>query len=104
VKKNRGVTLVELLVIIVIIGILAWVVIPMSAGSSSDNSAIAAAEAQGFSNVRVATTHRWLSASWHGCGNDDWKATVVTATNPLGRTVTMTVCEGLWFKKATVRF
>jgi type II secretory pathway pseudopilin PulG len=97
-------TLVELMIVVLIIGIMAWVVIPLLAGPSSDDSAAAAAQAQGFRDVQVVSAHRWLSAGWHGCGSDDWKATVVIATNPLGNTVTMTVCEGLWFKKATVRF
>lgn len=101
--KRKGFTLIELMIVLTIIAILAIVIGGAFSGSSNRGDAISAAEASGFQNVKVVDTHHWIFAHYHGCSDRDWKATVVTATNPLGKTVTITVCEGFWLKGATIR-
>ena len=41
---------------------------------------------------------------WLACGRDDQYSTKFTATNPVGMRVSGTVCAGLFFKGATIRF
>ena len=100
--KQKGFTVAELLIVVTVICALLFVVFSLFS-EEGEGSAISAAEASGFQNVKVLETYRWAFAHFHGCSDRDWKATIVTATNPLGKNVTLTVCEGFWFKGATIR-
>lgn len=42
--------------------------------------------------------------AWFECGDDDRFHTQFTATNPVGQTVTGTVCCGLFSKGCTIRY
>ena len=75
----------------------------MMSDNQNNQRATQTAEAFGFRNPKVVNVHRWISASINGCG-DDWKATKITATNPIGKEVAITVCEGMFFKRATIRY
>lgn len=101
--KQKGYTLIELMVAVVVILIVFFAIDALSSSSKDSIGAISAAEASGFQNVKVVSTHRFISAYFNGCDKNDWKATAMTATNPIGKTVTITVCEGLLFKGATIR-
>lgn len=41
---------------------------------------------------------------WFACSGDDWYATEFCATNKEGKRVCGTVCSGLFFKSATIRW
>lgn len=57
-----------------------------------------ALEAEGFKNIEV-TGYKWMA-----CAKDDTYHTGFRAVNREGRTVTGTVCSGVWFKNATIRY
>ncbi len=81
-----------------------FVIILALATDWNTSAAVKAVEDEGYQNVKVTGTHRWLSARWfYGCGKDDWKATKVSAINNLGKEIELTVCEGFFFKAITVR-
>jgi len=64
--------------------------------------AIQIAEDQGYSNVEINGSD-WLFASWHGCAQGDGRAVYITAINPTGQEVDVTVCIGWPLKGSTVR-
>jgi hypothetical protein len=55
-------------------------------------------EAQGYKDVQV-TGYNFLA-----CSEDDTYHTGFTAISPAGRQIKGTVCAGLFFKGATIRF
>lgn len=73
----------------------------LSVGFCKPTEARKAMEKGGFSEIQIAHTHRFV-APLHGCGRDDLVVYEVRAINPIGKPVSITVCDGL-FKHATVR-
>lgn len=65
---------------------------------SNGNDARKALEAQGFTEIE---TTGW---SAFACSEDDFYSTGFVATNPYGKRVNGTVCSGLLFKNATIRW
>lgn len=68
------------------------------AGCTQPNNAQALLESQGYTDVRI-TGYNWWS-----CSDDDTYHTGFTAKGPTGKTIEGTVCAGLFFKGATIRF
>lgn len=68
------------------------------AGCSDASTATRALQDAGYSDIQT------TGYSFFSCGQDDTFATGFTATNPAGRRVSGTVCSGLLFKGATIRF
>lgn len=62
------------------------------------NNAQQLLEAQGYTDVQI-TGYRWFA-----CSDDDTYRTGFTATSPAGKSIKGTVCAGLFFKGATIRF
>ena len=102
--KQKGESLIGTLLTLTIFIVLPAIVAGGMAITGYQNTAdaLAAAEAFGFKNPKVVNTYRWISASTNGCGYE-WKATKMTAINPTGKEVSITVCEGAFFKGATIR-
>ena len=69
----------------------------MSSGTS-ERDAQKALSAMGFTEIKT-TGYKPFS-----CGKNDFFHTGFKAKNPLGQTVTGTVCSGLLIKDSTVRF
>jgi len=67
-------------------------------GCTNKEDAERALKAQGFTNIE--TTGYNIFA----CSEDDFYHTGFKAVNTKGQTVTGTVCSGLMFKNATIRF
>lgn len=76
---------------------LAVVAIALSACSDSDGAKRHLSN-MGFTNIE---TQGW---SFFGCSEDDFWKTEFTAKGPTGQNVEGVVCEGFFFKGATVRF
>ncbi len=55
-------------------------------------------ESAGYSDIHT------TGYSWFECGKDDTFHTGFTAKNPVGKTVSGTVCCGMWTKGCTIRF
>ena len=70
----------------------------MLVGCTSKEDANRALRSQGFTDIHI-TGYDFLS-----CSKDDFYHTGFTAKNMQGITVRGTVCSGLIFKSATVRF
>ncbi len=86
-------TLVGYLIVFVIIGFIA-----LAVGCTDEKSANKALTNEGYTDIKI--------EGWAGpfqCG-DDWNATEFTAKNSQGKTVNGTVCSGLLFKNATIRW
>lgn len=97
-KAEKGdVEVISFLVICIVLAVIALIAM----ATSNENSALSAAEAQGYSDISIKSVHRFFSADLHGCS--DWKATVMKVTNPIGKKVEIIVCEGLIMKGATIR-
>ena len=77
--------------------ILAIAIIAFS-GCTNKTDAKRALKAQGFKNVQI------TGCNFFACGKDDFYRTGFTAVNQQGSKVSGTVCSGLLFKNATVRF
>jgi len=77
---------------------IAMVVILVLAGCTSKQDAERALKAQGFNDIKV-TGYDFLA-----CSSDDFYHTGFTATNTNGKIVRGTVCSGILFKNATIRF
>lgn len=65
---------------------------------SSSNDARHALESAGYTDIQITG---WSPFS---CSEDDTFSTGFIAKNPAGQTVKGTVCSGLFFKGATIRF
>lgn len=65
---------------------------------SNGNDAQKALEAQGFTDIET------TGYSAFACSDDDFFSTGFVATNPQGKRVKGTVCSGLLFKNATIRW
>jgi prepilin-type N-terminal cleavage/methylation domain-containing protein len=96
VRKKRGFTLVELMVVSAIIVVITIVVIGLAGGFSSEDyptKAKRTAEANGLLDVTVGGVHHWGSSSY-GCGDDDGVAIEVTGRSRAETTVAAVVCCG----------
>lgn len=67
-------------------------------GCTNAGDAREALDAQGFTDITI------TGYDWFACSEDDWNHTGFIATNPQGKRVSGTVCSGLLFKSATVRW
>ena len=67
-------------------------------GCTSQSDAERALKAEGYENIQM-TGYNILS-----CSEDDFYHTGFSAVNHKGRVVTGTVCSGLLFKSATIRY
>lgn len=68
------------------------------AGCSNNEDAQRALSGAGYKNIQT------QGYAFFACGKDDFYSTEFTATNPAGQNVSGTVCSGLLFKGATIRF
>lgn len=68
------------------------------AACTKPNSAQALLESQGYTDVRI-TGYNWFS-----CSDDDSYRTGFEAKSPTGKPISGTVCAGLFYKGATIRF
>ena len=57
---------------------------------------------QGFSDIQI-TNRAWFLVGLRGCDEKDSVRFDATATNPLGKRVSLYVCSGWIFKGATIR-
>lgn len=62
------------------------------------NDAERALSSAGYTDIKV------QGYDWFGCSKDDFYHTKFVAKNPAGQYVKGTVCSGLLFKNATIRF
>jgi len=67
-------------------------------GCTNRDDADRALQAQGFTNIQE-TGYDFMA-----CSENDFYHTGFTATNSNGKRVSGTVCSGIFFKSATVRF
>jgi len=67
-------------------------------GCTSQQDAERALDGAGFTNIQM-TGYNFMA-----CSEDDFYHTGFVAKNPQGNTVSGTVCSGMLFKSATVRF
>ena len=68
----------------------------------SEEGVAKSVEKQGYRDVQIVSKHIFF-VGWRGCGKDDEAAFKVTATNPAGQRVDLTVCVGWPFKGVTIR-
>lgn len=69
---------------------------------ASQNVAIRALEAQGFSNIQI-VDHAWFAVGFRGCDKNDAARFTAKATNPAGKPTQVYVCTGVFFKGGTIR-
>lgn len=69
-----------------------------AAGCTSPNDAYRALNSAGFTDIEIYGYDPWA------CSEDDFYHTKFSAVNPLGNRVDGTVCSGLLFKNATIRY
>ncbi|MCK5538635.1 MAG: hypothetical protein KAI79_17560 [Bacteroidales bacterium] len=67
-------------------------------GCTSQSDAERALQAEGYENIQM------TGYSIFSCSEDDFYRTGFSAVNQKGRVVTGTVCSGLLFKSATIRY
>lgn len=67
-------------------------------GCTSERDARRALEAEGYSDIRI------TGYNFFACSKDDFFHTGFEAKNREGKRVTGTVCSGLFFKNATIRY
>ena len=82
---------------IVVLSILLSIGFVMS-GCTNRTDAERALKAEGFSDIKI------TGYSWFACSEDDFYHTGFEATNHNGAKVKGTVCSGLLFKNATIRY
>jgi len=70
----------------------------LASGCSSQSDANRALKGAGYTNIKTD------GYDFFACGGDDFFHTKFTANNPVGNKVSGTVCSGLLFKSATIRF
>ena len=78
--------------------LLAVITAMLFTGCTSQSDAERALKAEGYENIQM-TGYNILS-----CSEDDFYRTGFSAVNHKGRVVTGTVCSGLLFKSATIRY
>lgn len=78
--------------------ILALIVLLFLTGCTSKADAERALKAQGFNDIKI------TGYNLFACSEDDFYHTGFTARNQNGKYVSGTVCSGLLFKDATIRF
>lgn len=74
------------------------VVMVMLSGCTSPEDANRALSAEGYTNIQM------TGFDLFSCSQDDFYHTGFSATNSQGRIVTGTVCSGMLFKSATIRY
>lgn len=67
-------------------------------GCTQPDRSKALLEAQGYQDVQITGYNFW------SCSEDDTYHTGFTATSPAGQQIKGTVCAGMFFKGATIRF
>lgn len=67
-------------------------------GCTSETDTNRALEGAGFTEIQIG------GYDVLGCSEDDFFHTKFTAKNPAGKIVSGTVCSGVLFKNATIRF
>jgi len=85
---------------IVLLAFFAFVFVMNMDDSSSAEQALINA---GFSHPTCSENH-WFLKQMNGCSEDDSFAWDCTAINSKGKKINVTVCTGLLFKKATIRY
>lgn len=68
------------------------------AGCTDETGSRKALNNAGFTDIQITGFEPFV------CGKDDTYATGFTATNPVGRRVSGTVCCGVWDKGCTIRW
>ena len=104
-RNRRGVTLIELLIVVAIVAIVVTIAVGYLGGgmtAQDDAQAMRALEANGFTNATI-VDRSYAAPAYNGCSEGDRAAFDVVATNPLGRQLNVTVCIGQWGKGATIR-
>ena len=97
----RGVTLIELMVVVSIVVLLAALLVPTGMFVDED-VAVRALEAQGFTKVEV-VDKAYYFIGMRGGDQSDSVRFECEAINPAGKRVTMHVFSGWLFKGATIR-
>lgn len=69
---------------------------------ASEQDATKLLQTQGFRHIQLKNRDVWF-VGVKGCGREDVALFNFRAINPIGRNVTVSVCEGWPFKGATVR-
>jgi len=67
-------------------------------GCTNKGDAERALSAQGFTNIKI------TGYNFFACSEDDFYHTGFTAINTKGKKVNGTVCSGILFKNATIRY
>lgn len=70
----------------------------LCAACTSEDDARRALSSAGYTDINI------LGYSFFSCSKEDFFRTEFTATNYQGKTISGTVCSGLLFKDATIRF
>ena len=70
----------------------------------SSGGAIQAAQSAGYTNVQITSESRIWPSIFAGCDSSDAAGFKMTATNPAGQKVSLTVCGGWPWKGYTVRY
>ena len=78
--------------------LLSLVIAAMFTACTSATDANKALEAEGYTDIT------FTGYDWFTCSKDDTYHTGFTAKNREGKTVTGTVCSGMLFKGATIRY
>lgn len=67
-------------------------------GCTQPDKARALLDAQGYTDIQMTGYKAW------SCSDDDQYHDGFTANTPAGKAIEGTVCAGMWFKGATIRF
>lgn len=78
--------------------LIALAALALLAGCTQPDKAKALLEAQGYTDVRMTGYSFW------SCSEDDTYHDGFVAKSPAGQQMKGTVCAGMWFKGATIRF
>lgn len=70
----------------------------ITSGCTDKSTARRVLSSNGYTNIRLG------GYCWFSCSEDDVVSTSFTAISPAGFEVSGCVCEGLFFKHATIRF
>lgn len=69
---------------------------------ASENTANNLLQTSGFTNIRLVDRDPYF-VGFKGCGKGDLAIFTYEATNPVGKNVNVSVCQGWPFKGATIR-